>query len=238
MSDANSAHSTVSLAIETSCRAGGVALGRGDNLLAVEPFNAEGRSSTHLVAAMDHLLASQGMGATDVNEVYISVGPGSFTGVRVGVTVARTLAQAVAGIQLVPVPASDVVASQAADLPWDHLAVVLDAGDGHIYVTPYSRGDTGPLPAGEPQLTTPADWLPAAPMPILLTGEGLGYHRFPGQGVALADEAVRLPKVETVWHVGRTLAKAGQFVEYHHVLPIYARPPHAVTALEKDAPSS
>ncbi len=238
MSDVHSSQSTISLAIETSCRAGGVALGKGDELLAVEPFNAEGRSSTHLVAAMDHLLTSHSLSPADLDEIYVCVGPGSFTGVRVGVTVARTLAQAVGDIKLAAVPASDVVASQAANLPWDHLAVVLDAGDGQIYVTSYAPSPTGPASAGDPQLTTPAAWLRTAPTPILLTGEGLGYHTFPAEGVSLTDEAIRLPQVQSVWQVGRGLAKAGQFVEYHHVLPIYARPPHAVTALEKDAPSS
>jgi tRNA threonylcarbamoyladenosine biosynthesis protein TsaB len=235
MSKADSTKPTISLAIETSCRAGAVALGRDDALLATQPFDAEGRSSTHLVAAMDQLLGAQGLTANDVDEVYISAGPGSFTGVRVGVTVARTLAQAIDGVQLVPVATSDVVAHQAAGLEWDHLAVILDAGDGQIYVTSYQRTDAGLATAAEAQLTTPAAWLATAPRPILLTGEGLGYHTLEGDGIRLAPDAIRLPTIESLWQVGRALAKEGQFVEYHHVLPIYARPPHAVTALEKDA---
>jgi hypothetical protein len=69
--------------------------------------------------------------------------------------------------------------------------------------------------------------------PVLLTGEGLDYHDLAGEGVELAEPDVRLPTAEGVWRVGRRLAAAGEFTEYHHLLPIYTRRPEAVRLWEQ-----
>ncbi len=217
----------ISIAIETSCRNGGVALGRGDELLGAVNFDAHGRSSTHLITSLDELLASHSLEPADVSQVYVSVGPGSFTGVRVGVTTARTFAQACGDVQCVAVPTSLAIAQRTAELEWDNLGVVLDTGDGRIYVTQYARRDGRIFPANEPVVMSPADWLAAAPRPILLTGEGLGYHELSGDGVQLAQADLWLPDVKILWRIGRQLANAGEFTEYHKLLPIYARPPVA-----------
>ena len=92
-----------SIAIETSCRIGGLALGKGDQLLTVETFDASQRHATILVARLEAMLETANLNPGDLSELYISVGPGSFTGLRVGVTVARTLAQFVAGLRCVAV---------------------------------------------------------------------------------------------------------------------------------------
>ena len=83
----------VSLAIETSCRAGGVALGRGDELLGVIDFEASARHAVQLVPRLHELLEGASLRPEDVDELYVSVGPGSFTGLRIGLTVARTMGQ-------------------------------------------------------------------------------------------------------------------------------------------------
>jgi len=218
----------VSIAIETSCRNGGAALGRGDELLGAAWFDAQGRAAGQLITTLDKLLTSRSLRPTDIRQVYVSVGPGSFTGVRVGVTAARTLAQAAPEARCVAVPTSLVVAERVARLDWTNLAVVLDAGDGRIYVTRYVRRDGEVVAASPPVVTAPGEWLASAPRPILLTGEGLSYHELSGEGVELADPAVRPPEVEILWRVGRRLANAGDFTEYHSLLPIYARPAGAV----------
>ena len=85
---------TVSIAIETSCRPGGVALGVGDELIRAEVLDVTGRHAARLISHLDRLLSSESIRPRDIKEVYVSAGPGSFTGLRIGITVARTLAQA------------------------------------------------------------------------------------------------------------------------------------------------
>ncbi len=213
----------VSIAIETSCRDGGVALGVGGKMVGVRRFQAAARHAIQLIPQLDHLLNDAGLKPRQVNQMYVSVGPGSFTGLRIGVTVARTMAQMVERLPCVAVPTPQVVAENARQLPWQHLGVILDAQEGQIYATVFRRQDTQIVPTGQPQLTTPAAFLSHAPRPILLIGEGLSYHDLSAPDVQIGPEALHLPQVENVWRLGQTLAEAGMFTPAGRLLPTYAR---------------
>ena len=215
----------VSIAIETSCRAGGIALGVGDRLVEHVCFDASRRHAAQLVGQLDQLLSGASLSPTDVNQLYVSVGPGSFTGVRVGVTVARTLAQFVDGLAVAAVPTVLAVAENVRDRDWLNLGVILDAGNGQVYAATFSRSDDAVVVETPGVTQEVARFSDQAPKPILLTGEGLWYHDLAGPKVALADEAVRLPTAEGVWRVGRRLAQAKSFTPIEPLLPIYATPP-------------
>ena len=216
----------ISIAIETSCAQGGAALGRDGCLERTIDFDASSRHATTLVGHLRALLSDAGLRPGDLGELYVSIGPGSFTGVRVGVTVARTLAQAVPSLRCVAVPTTLVVAHRVAAMEWRHLAVVLDARQGEIHASLFIRQGQDIVPAAQSVLITPQEFLASSPRPLLLTGEGLGYHSMIGDGVAMVDPSLRLPTAEGVWRVGRNLAGTGQFSDYHHILPVYARNPH------------
>ena len=94
---------TITIAIETSCRTGGVAIGKGAKLLKSVAFDTPGRHASELISQLDAMMRSVRIAPAEVDEVYVSAGPGSFTGLRVGITVARTLAQALGGIRCVAV---------------------------------------------------------------------------------------------------------------------------------------
>jgi len=221
--------------METSCRAGGVALAVDGALADVRRFNASSRHATTLLVHLRELLTAHGLAPGDVTEVYVSVGPGSFTGVRVGVTVARTLAQAVPGIKTVAVPTTHAVAENARPLAWQHLAVILDAKDEFAYVQQFQREDpasaAAPQPVGPPRILTPQQMLAEFPRPVTLIGEGLAFHPAltvaaaagDTSGITLADPALNVPTVESVHTAGQRLARDNAFTDYNHLLPIYAR---------------
>jgi len=223
----------VSIALETSCREGGLALGRGGRLLEAVAFDARRRHATQVVARMDELLTRHDLRPADLSEVYVSAGPGSFTGIRVGVTVARTLAQALGGVRCVRVPTAAAVAENARQMDWRRLAVVFDCRDELVYAVPFEREADTPRQAGEPVVAALPEFLAGCCKPLLLTGEGLGYHPVAAEGVDLAPQELWTPTAEGVWRVGRRMAEAGQFSEYHHLLPIYARRPEAVRLWEQ-----
>ncbi|MFA6133671.1 MAG: tRNA (adenosine(37)-N6)-threonylcarbamoyltransferase complex dimerization subunit type 1 TsaB [Phycisphaerae bacterium] len=233
---------TVSIAIETSCRAGGLALGCGEAVTATIEFDASARHATHLVTQLKELLDKAGLSPADLSELYISAGPGSFTGLRVGITVARTMAQALPRVRCVAVPTPQAVAENARCLSWEHLAVVLDAREGQVHASLFERNGQQIVSSSvPPRLYRPEEFLSAAPRPLLLIGEGLGYHepfasalRPAGPGaeraplppeVTLAPAELNLPGARGVWAVGRRMAAAGQFVPWAQLLPVYVRNP-------------
>lgn len=225
----------ISLAIETTCRAGGVAMGLGETLRDQRPLGTTGRHAAELLAQIDEMLVQAEKTPGDVGEFYVSVGPGSFTGIRVGVTVARTLAQVQPAVSLVAVPTPLAIAQQVCSAPWEHLAVFLAAKEGAAHITPITRDASGgPILAGEAVLATPDEFF--ADREDLdrwhVAGEALGFCDLPpaclAAGVTLADQADWLPRIESVWQVGWRLARAGQFTPYAQLRPVYARRPEAV----------
>ncbi|MFP4106011.1 MAG: tRNA (adenosine(37)-N6)-threonylcarbamoyltransferase complex dimerization subunit type 1 TsaB [Phycisphaerae bacterium] len=223
---------TFSLAIETSCRTGGICLGRGDNLLHSVEFDVSSRHAVVLVQQLDLLLKREGLGPANIDEVYVSAGPGSFTGLRIGVTVARTLAQAAPGVRCVSVPTAHAVAENVRNMEWEQLAVIFDAKGENIFVSRFGREGDEPRPA-EPATMTESEFLESTPRPVLLTGEGLGYHNLDGEGIRQAPKDRWMPTVDGVWMAGRRLAREQRYTEPAKLLPIYSRKPEAVRLWEK-----
>ena len=96
------------LAIETSSRVGSIAIADGDRLLAEEQFEHGLQHAAQIVPIIDRLCRAQGWSPRDVEHVYVSAGPGSFTGLRIGITLAKTFSLATR-VKLVAVPTMRVL---------------------------------------------------------------------------------------------------------------------------------
>lgn len=95
-----------------------------------------------LMGVIEEALSQASMGYADLGMVAVSVGPGSFTGVRVGVSAARGLALAL-GIPAVGVSSLEALASEARrDRGEQEILVLLDAGRGGVYTARYEAGGT------------------------------------------------------------------------------------------------
>jgi len=218
----------VSIAIETSCRTGGAALGLDGQLAQCIDFDASSRHATQLVPRLAELLRDASLRPADLGELYVSAGPGSFTGVRVGLTVARTMGQMLGDMRCVAVPTPLAIAWRAADLPWEDLAVVLDARDRYVHVSTFRRGGGQVVPQDSGKVVTVSEFLAEATRPITLTGEGLEHHDCSGKDITIAAEAIRMPTGRSVWCAGRQMALSGKYTDAAALRPIYARPPEAV----------
>ena len=228
----------VSIAIETSCRLGGLALGRGDELIDTVDFDASTRHGMQLVARLAELVSRAGLTPGDLDEAYVSAGPGSFTGTRIGVTVARTLAQALPHLRCLAVSSPAAVAEGARRMPWKDLAVLLDAREGLVHVTQFARRGEAIVRRAGGGVMAPAEFLASAPRPITLLGEGLGRHDLRAEGVTIpppeaANAPPHLPTAACVWRVGRRLARRGKFTPPRRLLPTYSRKPEALRLWEK-----
>lgn len=227
----------ISLAIETSGRHGSVALGRGDALLGARELGEKRRHNIGLMPAVDALCREHGVGPRDLGEVYVSLGPGSFTGLRVGLATAKMLALGV-GAKLVGVPTIEVLAWQAAvgrGVPapgLDHVAVVLNSKRGTAYSAVFRRAGEGgcaaPVGVVEPGLRTLGELWDLAPRPVGVVAEKLDAGELP-EGAALLPAEYAVARAETTWRVGRAMAKGGAFADAATLSPLYVREPEAVT---------
>lgn len=110
-----------------------------------------------LMPSVVDLLARHGLTPRDIGDVVVGMGPGPFTGLRVGIVTAATLAH-LAGLPLRRVCSLDAIAAQWADAPADFV-VVSDARRKELYWARYVDG----VRRGEPVVTAPGD-LPALPL--------------------------------------------------------------------------
>src|SRR5262245_22961072 len=113
------------LAIETSGRIGSIATVLDQHVLAEEQFPHGLQHAAQIILIIDRLCRAAHWSPCEVEQLYVSVGPGSFTGLRIGITLAKTMALAT-GVRLVAVPSVRVLAENAQPEA-QHLIIVLDA---------------------------------------------------------------------------------------------------------------
>jgi tRNA threonylcarbamoyladenosine biosynthesis protein TsaB len=218
------------LAIETSGRLGSVALGVAGEPIDAAAFSTEANHAVELLPAIERLTARQGWPADSIDQFYVSAGPGSFTGLRIGITVARTLAMAV-GAKVVAVPTVDVLACNTQDLPDppEHLAVVLDAKRKQVYTAVFRLDGGRYRKVVDACVVDPSDLLARTSRPLALLGEGVAYHRsaLAAPEVIALDEELNRPRAEVVLRLGWELACSGQFADVKTLVPIYLRRPEA-----------
>ncbi|HEX42023.1 MAG TPA: tRNA (adenosine(37)-N6)-threonylcarbamoyltransferase complex dimerization subunit type 1 TsaB [Phycisphaerales bacterium] len=114
------------IAIETSSRVGSAALARGGCLLEETTFSAPLRHSAELLPAVRKLLEKHHLGPGDVGQLHLSIGPGSFTGLRIAVAMAKAAALA-GSVKIVTVDTLDVIAANVLEVP-DGRRIMPDAG--------------------------------------------------------------------------------------------------------------
>ena len=226
------------LALETSGRTGSVAVVVDGRVKREEQFSHGLRHAAGIVPIIDRLCREQGWSPADVEEVYVSAGPGSFTGLRVGVTVAKTLAFAT-GARVVAVPTAEVLARNAPP-GWENVVIVLDAKRDQVFTATFANDGAGRPVQREPaQLDSLAAVLERAGRPVHLIGEGIPYHQKfipPGDtGIIVTPPELWRARAAAVAEVGHAMARRGQFTDPNRLVPIYVRKPEAEEKYEARA---
>jgi tRNA threonylcarbamoyladenosine biosynthesis protein TsaB len=225
-----------SLAIETSGRIGSVALGVDGHVRDARAFRTTYHHAVELLLTVDALCRDHGIVPGSLHELYVSGGPGSFTGLRVGITFARTLAWA-GGVRTVRVPTLDAIAQNALDLasPPPHLVVILDAKRHRVFAARYSLRNDQYVRQTEPAEVDPAAVLSELPAGCAAVGEGVAYHADAVRQAQLRvlPEELNRARAETVHRLGYRLARRGQFDDAEQLLPIYLRRPEAEEVWER-----
>jgi tRNA threonylcarbamoyl adenosine modification protein YeaZ len=195
------------LAIDSATEACSVALFEGDDLIAGD-FRMLGRGHAEQLVPMIAALPCKGRAA----RIAVALGPGSFTGVRVGLAAARALAFAW-GAELVGYPTLDLVGAMAREQRGAALAVAMTGGHGEWFVAGYAADGTPMRPLAS---LPPAEAATASPEPLVAgsQAEALVAARGFGEALPLWPDARALP----------LLPAAALTAEVH---PLYGRAPDA-----------
>jgi tRNA threonylcarbamoyladenosine biosynthesis protein TsaB len=224
------------LLLETSGRVGKVGLARGAGVVRSAELDAGRRHARDLTAVVAGMLDAESLRPAALTGVMVGTGPGSYTGLRVGVMSAKALAYAT-GCRLVAVPTFAAVALQAppeAGTVW----VIADALQGQIYLQRFARPAGGGLPSPVDELRiAPADeWLNRAGPDVWLTGPGVKVYadRIPPD-CRLVAEADREPRVESLFRAGQGLPPATR-EELFALEPLYLRGSSAEEKAKNEPP--
>ena len=229
------------LAIETATPAQSVALVEGDRLLAELSYEAKGNRGGLLLPAVDRVLQKAGLAARDLDAVAVSVGPGSFTGLRVGLATAKGLTLG-AGAALVDVPTLEALAEGYA-LPDGTICALLDAYRGEVYMAVFRRVGAGralerlsPDAVLAPEAVASA--LAAVEGPVHLIGNGAARYRerietaLSGRACVTEEGLCAVPSAVVVARLGLRRLAGGNKSDAE-VAPIYLRRAEAEVNWEK-----
>jgi len=219
------------LAIETSSVCGSVALLDGDRLVAEEVFSEGSRHGRELLPSVDKLLGGKQGG---VELVAVSAGPGSYTGLRVGVTFAKTFALEI-NVPVVGVSSLDAIAANVAE-PRE-LCVVVDARLGRVFAALYDAegkkvmGDSAASP----------DEVAAGLRPgVLVIGDGLERYRdlFAAAAEVSDDESTGRPGAANVGRLGQAVFAEQGGDDPRTLVPRYLGRPQAEVTWEQSQNAS
>lgn len=228
------------LGIETSGAEAGIALADASGLIAEEQFRHDMQLSQTLHPRIAALLERAGVRPSGLEAIAVSIGPGSFTGLRIGVTAAKVLAYAL-DVPVLPIPTLEALARES-PVPADMLiCAVIVASPTDLFAALY-QWNGGRLEARAEELMLPARdlarLLAQTPLRVGFVGQ-VGRHRelftqaLEGRALFVADRPE--PSAATIARTGVELAAGGSSgTPAHELAPRYLRP-SAAEARRKEA---
>jgi tRNA threonylcarbamoyladenosine biosynthesis protein TsaB len=221
------------VALETTETIGSVAAFDDGKLLSELRLDPDKRTAQSLAPGLKTLLEGIRWATADIDLVAVTIGPGSFTGLRIGVTTAKTLAYC-AKADILGIDTLEVIANASPD-GVDAVSVGVDAQRGQVVACAFRRRQDGWFrPEGPARLLTIADWLIEIPPGVAVSGPILRKlaNRLPESGAAFPPECW----APTAAQVGRLAARdyaAGRRDDVFSLVPRYSRPSAAEEKWEK-----
>lgn len=232
------------LALDTTTRQGSVALARDGRLLACAAGDAAINHGARLPGDLARVLDAQGLSIADVDLFAVAAGPGSFTGLRIGIATMQGLALG-NGKPLAGVSALDALFDALHSLsptpsalsPASEVGVWMDAGRGQVFSAIYNNGH-----GGEPALVDKPDailarWASARTVPRVYAGDGaIAYAnliRVAVPGALIVDPVP--PLAPSVARLAEAHIRAHGPAAPDAVRPVYIRRPDVELARERKA---
>jgi len=215
------------LALETTERLGTVAAMLDGKLLQQLSLSPTQRSAQSLAPGIRTLLSQVGWRADEVDLVATTVGPGSFTGLRIGVTTAKSFAYC-AGAEILGVDTLEVIANRA-PAAVERLSAAVDAQRGEVVAQAFERGADGWFVGVRPAVLLPIDaWLDTLDRGVYASGPLLRKiaGRLPGH-VRTVDPQAWPPTAAAVARLAAARHAAGDRSDLWTLAPRYSRRSYA-----------
>lgn len=223
------------LTIDTSTTTNSVALTSGARLLAEFLVNPERTHSASLMRGLEQVMSSTGLEMDALDAIGVTLGPGSFTGLRVGIATVKGLSLALAK----PVVAFSSLAMLAMNLPHAAFPVcpMFDAKKKEVYAALYRCQDL-PEPLVRDCVMPPAEFLARITVPTLFVGSGaLRYRELIeetlGELALFAPSVCHQPRASAGALLAADLVARGEFVEAARLVPAYLRASEAEIERQK-----
>ncbi|HUI46661.1 MAG TPA: tRNA (adenosine(37)-N6)-threonylcarbamoyltransferase complex dimerization subunit type 1 TsaB [Nitrospirota bacterium] len=224
------------LGIETSTKTGSVAVLSEKGVIAQYSLNIEVTHSERLMATVDRVLADTGMTISQLDSFAVAIGPGSFTGLRIGLSTVKGLALAVDR----PVVVVPTLLALAWNVPYPAYPVcpMLDARKKEVYMALYVF-DGSALQQKISETVIPVSQLGSLiEGKTIFTGEAAYIHREEierlfGDRALIAPRSAVLPSAATIAQIGLEMLNSGWHSDPDSLAPLYIRRPEAEVAWEK-----
>jgi tRNA threonylcarbamoyladenosine biosynthesis protein TsaB len=219
------------LLIETSGAEGLVGCGVGNQLVAEVRLDQQRKHTRDLIPQIQGLLKQLGWKASDLVGIAVSWGPGSYTGLRVGLMTGKTLAY-VLGKPLIPVPTFEVIATNLLGVmrEFSEIDVIADAQQDRVYQQNFrlDHASRQVLPVSELTVVDGEKWRRRLTECTLVTGPGLKQQvtKLPPR-LAMVPENLWSPSLSSLLKRGLNRLEKRAFADPFTVEPLYARPSSA-----------
>jgi tRNA threonylcarbamoyladenosine biosynthesis protein TsaB len=219
------------LGIDTATAQVSVAIGGHEGVLASTQTVRAKQHAEILTPAIDFTRRQARIELSEISVVAVDIGPGLFTGLRVGVATAKAMAHALR-VPMIGVPSLDLLAFSVRFTP-KLMVAVIDARRGEVYHAFYRQVPGGMQRVTDHRVTTPDDLaseLLASGEECLLVGDGaLRYHEvFDGlHKVEIVEEGLAYPSATSLVMLAHAQALREQWVKPWDLTPLYLRKPDA-----------
>lgn len=208
------------LAIDTTGKIGSVALADLETCRICMKTTEEDMSHLkNLMFMADELLEEQKVSKRDIAAVAASVGPGSFTGIRIGVSSARAIAQAL-NKPCIKVPTLDSFRLRCGNRP---VAVIFNARRGQVYGAVFDKDGKDVLKPGPYMLTDVLEAVDSGRIAPIFYGDGVDAYADQMEGRELAPVENRYQTAAMAAAVAMNSIEAGETCTFEELLPEYMR---------------
>ena len=214
------------LGIETATWLGSVALATESEVIAEYTLNIRRTHSERLMGMISRLLSDTDVALTNLDGIAVSIGPGSFTGLRIGLSTAKGLCFA-NDLPLIPVPTLEAMASRLCFVRCP-VCPLLDARKQEVYAALYDVSDGAVREALAPGTISLEHLLAQIPRPVIFSGDGSTIFRDRireqlGDRAFFAPSDVAHPDAAAVARLGLSTFRKGEHAELFDLEPIYLR---------------